>query len=154
MSDDQIDYKDIRLGGGAPASLELSVIMTLAGAGLVIIGFPLLAFGGGVYIFGLLLTLFGLLAFLYGAFKGGFIIIAGYINDFKKHWRPQYKKPAIIGALIGLFFSLLYLPAAPVLMIVGAATAVHLARKAEGDTAFPAFPAEDSDTQQTRRTHG
>lgn len=149
MNNEQIDYSDIRLGGGAPASLELSVILTLSGAGLTVLGFPLMAFGGTIFVFGLLLTILGILAFAYGAFKGGFIIIAGYINDFKKHWRSEYKKAALIGAFIGLFFSLLFLPAAPILMIVGAATAVHFARKSEGDTAFPTFPPDDSDTRQT-----
>ncbi len=97
---------------------------------------------------GLILFIVGAIAFIYGAIKGGFFIIAGYLRDFRKHWRPQYRNVAIFGALIGLFFSLLYLPAAPILMIVGAATAVHFARRAEGDTALPSFPPSDSDTHQ------
>lgn len=148
MSNDQIDYKDIKLGDGAAARVESSVLLTLAGASLLIIGFPLLAFGGAVHLFGLIVFMVGLLAFLYGAFQGGFFILAGYLRDFKKHWRPQYRNVAVLGALVGLFFSLLFLPAAPILMAFCAATAVHFARKAEGDTALPSFPPQDSDTHQ------
>ncbi len=146
---DHIDYNQIKLGNAAPASLEGSVILTLVGAGLIVLGFPLLAFGGGVYIFAAIVMLAGLSAFAYGVFKGGVLILAEYIRDFRKHWNPRYKKAAFIGAFIGLFFSLLFLPAAPVLMIVGAATAVHFMRKAEGDSAFPSFPPTDSDTHQS-----
>lgn len=146
---EHIDYNQIRLGNAAPASLEGSVILTLVGAGLIVLGFPLLAFGGAVYIFAAIIMLAGIAAFSLGVFKGGVLILAGYIRDFRKHWKPRYKKAAFIGALAGLFFSLLFLPAAPVLMIVGAATAVHFARKAEGDTAFPSFPPTDSDTHQS-----
>ena len=151
---EHIDYNRIKLGNAAPASLEGSVILTLIGAGLIIIGFPLLAFGGSIYIFAVILMIAGLCAFTYGVLKGGVVVLAGYMRDFKRHWKPRYKKPALIGALIGLFFSLLFLPSAPILMIVGAATAVHFARKAEGDQAFPSFPARDSDTQRLRNTAG
>ncbi len=146
---EHIDYNQIRLGNAGPPSLEGSVILTLVGAGLIVLGFPLLAFGGGIYIFAAIIMMVGIAAFAYGVFKGGVLIIAGYMRDFRKHWQPRYKKAAIIGALVGLFFSLLFLPAAPVLMIVGAATAVHFARRAEGDTAFPSFPPTDSDTHQS-----
>lgn len=143
---EQIDYNQIKLGNNAPASLEISVILTLLGAALIVLGFPLLAFGGSIYIFALLLMMGGVGAFAYGVLKGGVFVLAGYMRDFREHWKPRYKKSAFIGALIGLFFSLLYLPAAPVLMIVGAATAVHFARKAEGDQAFPSFSPDERTT--------
>lgn len=149
---EHIDYNQIKLGNAAPPSLEGSVLLTLLGTGLIVLGFPLLAFSGGVYIFALILVVLGITAFAYGVFKGGMLVIAGYIRDFRKHWKPRYKKAALIGAFIGLFFSLLFLPAAPVLMVVGAATAVHFVRKAEGDTAFPSFPAENS-YEATRDEH-
>lgn len=148
MSDDHIDYHSIKLGRGAPEVLESSVLLTLAGAGLILMGFPFSAFGGAAQIFGLVLLVGGGVVFLYGALTGGFFIISGYVGDFREHWRPRYKKALLIGALAGLFFSLPYLPAAPILMIVCAVVAVHFVRKASGDTAFPSFPAEDSDTRQ------
>ena len=148
MSDDHIDYHGIKLGKGAPEPVESGALMTLAGAGLILVGLPFSAFGGNVQIFGLILLISGVVSFLYGAVTGGVFIIGGYLRDFRKHWRPRYKKALLIGALAGLFFSLPYLPAAPILMVVCAAVAVHFVRKASGDTAFPSFPAEDSDTRQ------
>ncbi|HEY0900772.1 MAG TPA: hypothetical protein VGD95_01485, partial [Micavibrio sp.] len=147
---EHIDYNRIKLGHGAPASLEASVILTLVGAGLILIGFPLMAFGGTIYIFAIIFLVAGVCAFTYGVLKGGVFVLAGYLRDFRQHWKPRYKKPALIGALVGLFFSLLFLPAAPVLMIVGAATAVHFARKAEGDQAFPSFHADQTYSSDQR----
>ncbi len=146
--DEHTSRHGFNLGRGAPPVLESSVLLTLAGAGMALIGLPFAAFGGNVQIFGLILLLSGVASFLYGAVTGGAFIISGYVRDFRKHWRPRYKKALLTGALAGLFFSLPYLPAAPILMIVCAAVAVHFVRKASGDTAFPAFPAEDSDTRQ------
>ncbi len=159
FQNEHIDYNQIKLGQGAPAPLEVSVILTLLGAGLIIIGFPLLAFGGSIFIFAVILLLGGLGAFAYGVLRGGVFVLAGYLRDFRQHWQPRYKKPAFVGAVIGLFFSLLFLPSAPILMIVGAATAVHFARNAEGDQAFPSFPGAASSqaaspAPDTRETGG
>lgn len=146
---DHIDYGALRLGNAEPVSLERSVLLTLAGAALAVVGFPLLAFDGGVYIFSLVMLFAGMAAFFCGFLGGCYLIIAGYVHDFRAHWQPRYKKAAFWGALVGLFFSLLYYPAAPVLIVAGAAVAVHLVRKAGGDTAFPSFPPTDSDTRQS-----
>lgn len=145
---EQIDYKSVRLGTGAPASLELSVLLTLGGVGLAVVGLPLLVFGGTIHFFGMILGIAGIVLFGYGLITGGYTIIKAYVQDFRTHWRRQYIKGALIGAAVGLFMSLLFIPAAPILMLTGAALGVHFTRKLAGDTAFPALPPEDSDTHK------
>lgn len=139
---DQLDAQDFKKWGGAgPAPLENSVLLTLLGVGFMTIGLPLTAFGGTVMIFGAILSVTGIAALGFGLIRGGWFLLVGYIRDFKAHWRRAYIKPAIAGAAAGLFFSLLFPPSAPILMLVGAAAVVHFARKIRGDTALPRFPA-------------
>lgn len=154
MSKDQIDFAPVppedRPRTDVASILQYSVMFTLFGAVFMVLGFPFLAFGGGLYIFGVIIFLIGLAAFTYGVFEGGLVVIGGYFKDFRKHWRPHYKKPALIGALIGLFISLIYWPVAPIFMLIGAAIGVHWARKADGDTAFQTLPdpvATETDTR-------
>lgn len=140
MDTDQIDKQDLKWGGAGPRALEQSVLLTLGGIGLLCVGLPLLAFGGTIMIFGAILSGLGGLALGFGFVRGGLFLLAGYIKDFMGHWQKDYILPALGGGLFGLFLSLLYLPAAPVLVIFCTALAVHLARKIKGDTAFPSYP--------------
>lgn len=138
---DQLDVQDLKWGGAGPVPLESSVLLTLLGIGLMTVGLPLMAFGGTVMVFGGILAVAGAAALGFGLIRGGWFLLVGYLHDFKTHWHPAYIKPAIAGAIVGLFFSLLFPPAAPILMLVGAAIVVHFTRKIKGDTALPQFPA-------------
>lgn len=144
MNKDQIEFAtvtpDVQPRADVASILQYSVMFTLFGAMFMVLGFPFMAFGGGLYYFGMILFLIGLGAFTYGVFEGGLVVIGGYFKDFKRHWRPHYKKAALIGALIGLFISLIYWPVFPIFMLIGAAIGVHVARKADGDTAFQTLP--------------
>lgn len=140
MDTDDLDKQDLKWGGAGPAPLENSVLLTLAGIGFLCVGLPLMAFGGTVMIFGGILSVLGGLALAYGLIRGGLFLVIGYLKDFVTHWQSAYTGPAILGAVLGLFLSLLYLPAAPILMVVCAALAVHFVRKVKGDTAFPSYP--------------
>lgn len=147
MDTDDLDAQDLKWGGAGPAALENSVLLTLLGVGLVTVGLPLMAFSGTVMIFGTVLVLGGIAALGYGLLRGGWFLIIGYIRDFKAHWQWNYIKPALAGALVGLFFSLLFPPSAIILMPVGAAIFVHFTRKIKGDSALPRFPAPENSEQ-------